>query len=79
MLHCSRRECFIHPMMRERSALNRGRLSALVNKSATCSDLHELPQRTFRNRTDLWAMDWRTRWNRMLMARVLFPVRLYAS
>ena len=69
----------LHPIMRERSALNKGRLSAFVNMSAICSDLHELPPRTFRSRTDPWAMDWRTRWNRMLMARVLFPVRLYAS
>ena len=28
-------------MMRERRALNRGRLRALVNISAICSDLHE--------------------------------------
>ena len=66
-------------MIRERSALNRGRLSALVNMSAICSDLHELPPRTFCSRINPWVMDWRTRWNRMLMARVLFPVRLYAS
>ena len=63
-------------MNRERSDKNSFRFTALVNTSASCSESAELPPRTLINLVAPCDIASRTRWKRILIARVLRPVRL---